>query len=143
MKAKDWFKNKLNSLKDNYEFRFESLVLDITESINKRMIDKNINRSRLSELLNVSRPAVTKILNGNSNFTLKTLLSLSYALDLDLNVEFIEKETKASERHWGAGTGYISAETGIIKSEEMGEKFTPASSAWQYPEKTMRWDEAA
>ncbi len=143
MKAKDWFKNKLNSLKDNYEFRFESLILEITESINKRMIEKNINRSKLSELLNVSRPAVTKILNGNSNFTLKTLLSLSDALDLDLKVEFKERETKASEYRWVSETGYISSGTGIIKTEEIGELFTPTSSDWRHLGKKMTWDEAA
>ena len=47
-----------------------------------------------------SRPArnptaVTKILNGTSNFTLKTLLTIADALDLNLKIDFEEKE-KAS-----------------------------------------------
>ena len=66
--------------------------MDLTEKICVRMKQKNINRTRLSNLLDVSPPAVTKILNGNSNFTLKTLLSMSDALDLELKIDLVEKK---------------------------------------------------
>ena len=97
MSLKNWIKDKLELYKDDFEFRLESLILDVTENISKGMIDKNINRSKLAELLKVSPPAVTTILNGNANFTLKSLLALSDALDLDLKVEFKEKRTVATE----------------------------------------------
>ena len=74
---------KLESFKDDFEFRLESLILDITDNICREMEHSEINRVELAERLNVSPPAVTKILNGNSNFTLKTLLSISDALGLD------------------------------------------------------------
>lgn len=93
MSAKDWFKNKIESFKDDFEFRLEALILDITEKICEKMNEKEINRSRFAELLNISPPAVTKILNGNANFTLKTLLSLADTLELDLKIDFKEKET--------------------------------------------------
>jgi len=93
MKTGEWFRNKLESLKDGFEFRLETLILDLTEKVCIKMEEKNINRKKLSDLLDVSPPAVTKILNGNSNFTLKTLLSLSDALDLDLRIDFVEKAT--------------------------------------------------
>jgi transcriptional regulator with XRE-family HTH domain len=93
MSAKDWFKNKIESFKDDFDFRLEALILDITEKICEKMNEKEINRSRFAELLNISPPAVTKILNGNANFTLKTLLSLADTLELDLKIDFKEKET--------------------------------------------------
>ena len=61
-----------------------------------------INRAKLANLLNVSPPAVTKILNGNSNFTLKTLISLADALDMELKVDFVEKQVTAEEAADGA-----------------------------------------
>lgn len=91
MKTNEWFKDLLNSLKDTFEFRFEALILKITETICEKMKLKNINRAELAGRLNVSSPAVTKILNGNSNFTLKTMLSLADALDLELVVDFKEQ----------------------------------------------------
>jgi transcriptional regulator with XRE-family HTH domain len=93
MSAKDWFKNKIESFRDDYEFRLEALILDITEKFCEKMNEKEINRSRLAELLSISPPAVTKLLNGNANFTLKTLLSLADTLELDLKIDFKEKET--------------------------------------------------
>jgi transcriptional regulator with XRE-family HTH domain len=42
--------------------------------------------------MNVSPPAVTKLLNGNSNFTLKKLLEIADVLELMLKVDFEPKE---------------------------------------------------
>jgi len=91
MKTEEWFKEKLEYFKEDFGFRLETLILDLTEKICEKMQQKNISRTSLSKSLSVSPPAVTKILNGTSNFTLKTLLSLADALELDLNVSFKEK----------------------------------------------------
>jgi len=91
MKTEEWFKEKLEYFKEDFGFRLETLILDLTEKICERMQEKNISRTGLSKSLSVSPPAVTKILNGTSNFTLKTLLSLADALELNLNVSFEEK----------------------------------------------------
>ena len=98
MKIEKWFSEKLKSLEDDLEFRLESLILRITEKICIRMEAKKLNRTKLASLLDVSPPAVTKILNGSSNFTLKTLLSLADALDMELNVDFVEKQVTADEQ---------------------------------------------
>ncbi|MDP2645488.1 MAG: helix-turn-helix transcriptional regulator [Desulfobacterales bacterium] len=90
MKTKDWFKNKLEELKDDFEFRLEGFILHITEDVCKRMVEKDMKRSDLAKRLNVSPPAVTKILNGSSNFTLRTLLSIADALEYELDVKFVE-----------------------------------------------------
>ena len=97
MKKNTWFKSKLEKFKDDFDFRLETLILKITESIAKRIKEKSLKRSDLANLLKVSPPAVTKILNGNSNFTLKTLLAISDALDLDLQIEFKEKIVQRCE----------------------------------------------
>jgi transcriptional regulator with XRE-family HTH domain len=91
MKVKSWLQKKIEEFKDDFDYKLESLILNITEKISKRMSEKKINRSSLAGLLGVSPPAVTKILNGNSNFTLKTLLSISDALDMNLAVNFEPK----------------------------------------------------
>ena len=93
-----WFENKLDSFKDNFEFRLENIILNLTEDICKSMEQKSINRLNFAKLLNVSPPAVTKLLNGNSNFTLKTLLTVADALDLDLEIGFKEKESVITKK---------------------------------------------
>jgi transcriptional regulator with XRE-family HTH domain len=91
MKTQDWFKSLLNTVKDTFAFRLETLIINTTEKICEHMKLKSISRTDLAQRLEVSSPAVTKILNGNSNFTLKTLLALADALGLELKVDFQEK----------------------------------------------------
>jgi transcriptional regulator with XRE-family HTH domain len=97
MKTKKWFGDLLESFAADLDFHFESLLLDLTESISRKMKEKNINRTQLAELLKISPPAVTKILNGSSNFKLRTLLSIADALDLGLEVSFREKKQVKSK----------------------------------------------
>lgn len=88
-----WFEDTLTSLQDDVEFRLESLILQITEQISAAMEKQRINRSELAKILGVSPPAITKILNGSANFTLRTLLSLADALNLNLVVKYRERAT--------------------------------------------------
>lgn len=87
----NWFKSKLGTLKEDFDFRLEKLILDVTEKISERMIQKKYSRVKLAQKLGISAPAVTKIFDGNSNFTLRRLLSLADALDVDLTVDFKPK----------------------------------------------------
>ncbi len=98
MAAKSWFQKQFEALKDDFDFRLETLILNITETISENMEKKGFNRSKFAEILRVSPPAVTKILNGTSNFTLKTLLTIADALELNLKIDFEEKEKVAAIR---------------------------------------------
>ncbi len=89
----NWFKEKLNEFQNDFDFRLEKLILDVTEKISKRIKQKKLSRVKFAEKLKVSPPAVTKILDGNSNFTLRTLLSLADALELNLKIDFQETVT--------------------------------------------------
>jgi transcriptional regulator with XRE-family HTH domain len=95
MREKSWFEKMLDSVKESFAFRLETTILHLTEQICERMKQKNITRKQLAENLSVSPPAITKILNGNSNFTLRTLLTIADALDLDLTVNFRPKDISA------------------------------------------------
>lgn len=118
MKTQQWYKNLVDRIKDTIEYRFESLLLDITENICRKMKEKNINRSKLSQKMNISKPAVTRMLDGNPNFTLKRLLSVADALDLELHVNFREKNDNILDSYTTVTT-YLSADKGFeAKSEE-------------------------
>lgn len=92
-----WFGEILDSYKDDFEFRFEALVFELTEQISKKIKDSKMSRKKLAEKLNVSPAAVSKILNGNSNFTLRTLLAMADALKTELAIEFKGKEISSLE----------------------------------------------
>jgi len=59
------------------------------------MEENGITRAELARRLNVSKAFVTKLLNGNPNLTIKTMVSLARILDCDLRVELRgEREVK-------------------------------------------------
>jgi transcriptional regulator with XRE-family HTH domain len=88
MDTEKWFNEKLATLKDDEDFRLEEVILNLTEQISVRMKEKGITRAKLAELLGVTPAAVTKLLNGNPNFTLKTLLKVADALGFEFNASF-------------------------------------------------------
>ena len=92
-----WFGELLDSYKDDFEFRLEELVFDLTEQISKKLKENKISRKQFAEKLAISPAAVSKILNGNPNFTIRTLLTMADALKTDLSIELKEKEKASSE----------------------------------------------
>jgi transcriptional regulator with XRE-family HTH domain len=86
MDTEKWFNDKLAALKDDADFRLETIILDLTEQISERMREKRMTRAKLAEVLGVTPAAVTKLLNGNPNFTLKTLLKVADVLGLEFTV---------------------------------------------------------
>lgn len=91
------FGELLDSYKDDFEFRLETLVFELTEQISKKLKDDKISRKQFAETLKISPAAVSKILNGNPNFTIRTLLTMADALKTELSMEFKNKVTNASE----------------------------------------------
>lgn len=91
MTTEEWFKQSLEDLKNDPEFLFEEAISVITNKICKIMKDHKINRTQLANKLEISPPAVTRMLDGNPNFTLKRLVSVADALDQELIVDFKPK----------------------------------------------------
>lgn len=88
------YQQLLEEFKDDMDFRSEGVVSDITEQICQIMEDKGLNRVDLSNLLNTSKAAVTKMLNGSTNFTIKRLVKISISLNKEIDICFKEPVPK-------------------------------------------------
>jgi transcriptional regulator with XRE-family HTH domain len=115
MSTEKWFSEVLETFENDFDFRLEGIIFELTEQICKRMKGRDINRKKLAETLNVSPAAVSKILNGNSNFTIRTLLSLADALKTELKIEFKENSTNVID-----SAGYTKAAQ--VKVVAVGER---------------------
>ena len=76
------------------------VLLDVTEGIVKRMIEQGVRRTDLAERLGTSRAYVTKLLDGQENMTLKTLVRVANALEMKVDAKFVprERSAKASKK---------------------------------------------
>ena len=96
MHVKSWFTDKLDKYADDPEFLTEEAILDFTEKLVTKMQELKVNRAELAKRLNVSKAFVTKLLNGNPNMTIKTMVSISNVLGCKLNLDIYSKEYRPS-----------------------------------------------
>jgi transcriptional regulator with XRE-family HTH domain len=129
-----WFGELLDSYKDDFEFRLEELVFDLTEQISKKLKEEKISRKQFAEKLNVTPAAVSKILNGNPNFTLSTLLAMADALKMELSIELKGKEISSPEvKRVATTSGDAQVETKrLFETSDLAD--TPP--AWMLPKIT-------
>lgn len=91
MKMEAWYKEKIQKFRDDVDFLTEKAILDFTEKIVDKMNKTGLSRAELAQKLGVSKPFVTKLLNGNPNMTIKTMVSIAHALECELNFELCPK----------------------------------------------------
>ena len=72
---------RIDDLNDSPELMLEELILDITGEICDTMDAQGVSRSELARRIGVKPPHVTRILQGEDNFTLKTLTRIAYSLN--------------------------------------------------------------
>lgn len=99
MNAEKWFQDELETVRKTFEYRLEKILIQLGEDICRLMRDQQISRAEVAERLGVSRAYVTKVLNGNPNLTIKTLLKLSDALGRELAIRFASKPDASRARH--------------------------------------------
>lgn len=95
MKAGKWFDDLLETYQDDLAFRTEAAILEFNEKIVAHMTENGISRVELSRRLGVTKAFVTKMLNGNPNLTIKTMMSVADALGCELNLDVYPKGGKA------------------------------------------------
>ncbi len=81
--------------RDTPEWELESLLLDINEGLWAAMQARGVSRSDLAERLGTSRAYVTKLLDGQENMTLKTLVRVANALDMKVATKLVPRERAA------------------------------------------------
>jgi transcriptional regulator with XRE-family HTH domain len=79
---------KFQKLAKDETFIKEIYICKITNEISRIMKEKNLNKKQLAELMNVSPAYITKLLRGNTNFTIETLAKISKVCEFNISFEF-------------------------------------------------------
>lgn len=87
MNKRNWFAEKIEKFKNDPEFIAHGVILEFTEKIVTIMKEQNINRTELAKKLGVSKAFITKLLNGNPNLTIKSMVSIANILGCELNID--------------------------------------------------------
>lgn len=86
---------RLKELQDDVGFLLEEAILEVTEAICKEMEKQKVSRADLAKRLNKSRAFITRMLNGQPNLTIKTMVEVANALDSKIHPQLVRKTSKA------------------------------------------------
>lgn len=109
MTAKERFAQRVKEFENDPDFIAEGLLLQINEEICRLMDQEGITRVEFARRLGVSRQFVTKLLKGNANVTLLTLVKIATALSMQLSVSITARQQEARQadesgwREWTPG----------------------------------------
>ena len=94
MKKKS-FKELLSEARERDTYWAASMILDFTEGLHKTMEANGITRSDLARRLGVSPAYITKVLRGNVNFTVDSMVRLVRAAGGEVSIHIAPKNKRA------------------------------------------------
>lgn len=68
--------------------------IEFTEDLCRLMKEKKVSRAELARRMGTSRAYITKLLGGDANFTLATMVKLAMALDGAVHVHIADKRAR-------------------------------------------------
>lgn len=92
--AKYW--EFLEQAETSPDYWHELAVLDFTEDLQQRMEEQNVSRAELARRMGTSRAYITRLLGGDANFTLMTMVKLSMAVGGALHLHISDREATTS-----------------------------------------------
>ena len=89
--------NMFEEAEETDDYQLESALVDLTEKICEIMEAKGISRADLARRLGKSRAWVTKVLRGDGNLTLKTVIDILWELGYKASIAIEARPTFAAE----------------------------------------------
>jgi transcriptional regulator with XRE-family HTH domain len=91
------FKQMLADAKQQDSYWVEKAKLHFSIELNRLFKQSGMTQKSLSEKLDSSPAYITKVFRGDANFTIETMVKLARAVDGELQIHIIPKQTKT---HW-------------------------------------------
>lgn len=93
----DSFEELFKQAEQQLEYWVEGAKIEFTEKTVRRMQELNVTRTELADRLGKKQPHITKLLSGNNNFTIETMVQIAEALECHFRCHL---EPAECETHW-------------------------------------------
>lgn len=80
-------------------YHIDGAKVEISERIYVAMEEQGVSKAELARRLGKSRAYVTKILQGNVNFTIESLVRIARALDHKFDFQFVPERATEQDTH--------------------------------------------
>lgn len=89
------YKDLFAAASKNHDFVASKAKFSFAASINRMIKDSGISRSEFADLVGVKPPYITKVLCGDANFTIGTMVKICEAAGATLEINVRKKEQAA------------------------------------------------
>ena len=103
------------------DYWIDGPITEFTEDLARLMKEKEVTRAELARRLGTSRAYITKMLGGNANFTLLTMVKLAMALDGAVHIHISDKRAVTRWRDKIPGQGKKAARKASKPSKPAAE----------------------
>ena len=77
----------LRAARETHEYRAEGASIEFTNAMLRRMRQLDVSRSQLAARIGVNPAYISKILRGDTNFSLETMVKIANALDSEFRCQ--------------------------------------------------------
>ena len=95
--AAELFSKLGESLKQDGRLQIDEAKLNLSEKIYSAMQEQRITEAELSRRIGSSRSYVNKVLQGDTNFTIESLVKIGLAIDCELSIDLAPPGSKVAE----------------------------------------------
>ncbi len=85
------FKERIQALRNTIDYKIEAAKLDFVGSVTRLMTHENISNTELADRIDTSKPYITKLLRGDANVSIATMVKVAEALDAQLCIHLAPK----------------------------------------------------
>ena len=85
------YRQMFEEAESHSDYWIDGPISEFTEDLSRLMKEQNVNRAELARRMGTSRAYITKMLGGNANFTLLTMVKLAMALDGAVHIHIADK----------------------------------------------------
>lgn len=100
--ARERIQTQIDEWQNDPDYEYEVLLLEINRPVSESMNKGNLRNSDVARRLSVSPPFVTRLLRGETNITLKTLVRVANALELKVSIQMRPRTAAARNSAKGA-----------------------------------------
>lgn len=110
-----WYKN----LDNDPEYIAEELKYTFAIEVEKIMQSAGITKSQLATQLSTSPAYITKVLRGDANLTIETMVKLAYSIGGQVRIHIVSREQEQAEvKQWTGVAHLISDSENNLQNEE-------------------------
>ena len=122
------------------EYWVEGAILEFTDEVLRKLEASGLSRTELAARLGHSRPQISRLLSGQNNFTLRTMVEVSRALNCELRLHLQSQGMRTAwiEFEYGSVRRHIKIVSPVTADLDIVQTFNPCPQLLEPARKTTQ-----